>query len=243
MKKLPEHLRHRTLTVLFLAALVSLVVTVALEEWMPAHGPVMRTVSLLLFVEGILLLWFIAWRLARFRGRFFTLLRRLVAGDYDVGLPVPARWRDEVSILESLIGKLAEQLRTYDELRTRRIRQLRMTLDLIVEHTEEPMMLFDVEKGTLEFNAAMVGILDAAKQTVPLSALRNLEPNKPFVEMLLRTVEDEKSPWEGRVAIQLPAQDGCRETHVRIIPFKDKNESVPLAVVFGKSFGERTENQ
>ena len=234
MTRLLARLRNNLLALLFAVAWVAVLAVLVLAQSVPGRTPALRAVAVSLLAAALVTLLFVAWRVFRFRRRAYVLLRRLVAGDYDTGLPAAVRWRDEVSVLAGLCNKLAEQLRQYDALRARRIRQLRMTLDLVLEHTEQPMILFDVARDALEFNAAMSGILETPRQTVQLSALRNLGANGPFVEMLRRAVASEKSAQEGRVAIQFPGRDVVQETNVRVVPFKDKDDSVPLAIVFGK---------
>lgn len=227
-------IKYRTLTLIFVLSCLALLLAELLEAGVFFSGAGVRMVSILLLTGALLGLLFFGWRLGHFRVRVYGLLRRLVAGDYEAGLRESGWWRDEITELEELFNKLTEQLRQYDELRAKRTRQLRRTLDLILEHTEEPMVLFDVDKGNLSFNAAMSGVLETSRQTVPLSTLKNIEANKAFVDLLIRAVEEEKSAQEGRVGIQFPGRDALTETEVRVVPFKDKDETVPLAVVFGK---------
>lgn len=235
MKKSVFRVRYRPLTLLFVLAFAALLGTLALEVALPRHGPGLRTLSAVLFTGALLPLALIAWRITRFHNRVQRVLRRLVTGDYETGLRVTRFRGDEFSATEHLLNRLTEQLREYDALRTTRIRQLRMTLDLVLEHAEEPMGLFDVEKGTLTVNAAMSGAEDAARHSVPLKALRDIEPNASFVAMLARAAEDEKSPQAGRVTLHFPKQESPVELDVRVVPFKDKDDRVPLVVVFGKS--------
>lgn len=234
MKNRFDTLKARILRLVFVLAWLAILAAVLLGLWMFDSSIGERAVFIVLLAGALLVYLFLGWRLYGFRYRVHALLRRLVAGDYEAGLRESGWWRDDIAELEELFNKLTEQLRQYDELRTRRIRQLRMTLDLILEHTEEPMVLFDVDKGDLMFNAAMSGVLDTARQTVPLSTLKNIEANTSFVELLTRAIEEEKSAQEDRVSIQFPGRDTLTETDVRVIPFKDKDESIPLAVIFGK---------
>ena len=234
MKHPIAYLKEHKLTAAYLLALAALLIALALELWMNGSGQGIEVAFLLLVIAALGGLAAIGWRVSRFRARAFALLRRLVAGNYESGLAAPAHWHDEVSGIEDLFNKLVEQLRQYDELRTRRIRQLRMTIDLILEHSGEPMALFDAEKDTLEFNRAMGGCLDTPRKTIPLSTLRNIEPNNSFAEMLTRAVEDQKEPQEGEIELQFPGQEASAHIAVRVLPFKNKDGSVPVAVIFGK---------
>jgi nitrogen fixation/metabolism regulation signal transduction histidine kinase len=227
-------LRDRLLTLVFVLAWLAIFAALFVEGGVLYFGPGAQIFSISLLAGALLAFLVVGWRWIRFRKQAHGLLRHLVTGDYEAGVRVSKHWRDEITELEELFNKLTEQLRQYDELRTKRIRQLRMTLDLILEHTQEPMGLFEVDKAVLTFNAAMSGVLDTSRQTVPLSTLENLEPNKSFVELLIRAIQEEKSAQEGRVHIQFPGRDSLTETEVRIVPFKDKDETVPLAVIFAK---------
>jgi len=234
MKGFPNIFGRRALTLLFVCALAVLVTAFGVAEWAPRQIGNVRAATAFLSAAALVILLLIAWRLVRFRGRLTTLLRRLVSGDYEVGLRAPSRWHDEVSTLEGLLNNLVEQLRTYDALRIRRIRQLRMGFDLVVEHAGEPMMLFDVEKQAVACNPAMLAILTAPKPAAPLDVLQQLEHNTAFLDMLDRAVAREKSEQQGRAAVQFPAQETPRQFYLRIVPLKDKDETVPWVVIFGK---------
>jgi len=223
MKMLNVIVRGRMLTLLFVLAMCVLAAALVFPEW-----------SGTLIVSSMVLILFIAWRVLHFRARLVHLLRQMVTGDFEVGLPGAAGRGDEVSAVGGLVNRLAELMRNYDELRTRRIRQLRMILQLVVEHAEEPMMLYDAAKETLECNSAAQGLPERGPlQTVSLAELRGIEPSKAFADMLLWVVKQEKSPWQGNVELQFPGQDKARRLGVHIVPFKDRDETVPVAVVFG----------
>ncbi|HEO71617.1 MAG TPA: hypothetical protein ENN80_10165 [Candidatus Hydrogenedentes bacterium] len=235
---------HRTvgwLSVLYAVVMGALLAALLIEELVPVHGFILRTACGAVLLLALLVLVLIAWRLVRFRSRAYALLRRLVAGDYEAGISTPRFWKDEVSELERLLNRLVEQLRQYDELRTGRIRQLRMTLDLVLDHSREPMVLLDVEKGTLDFSAAMAEILDGSRQSVKLDVLRNLDSNGPFLELLRCTIDEERCPQEEAVAIQLPGQKSPKNVHVRAVPHKDKDGAVSMVAVFVKAERESEE--
>ncbi|MEA3365343.1 MAG: hypothetical protein U9Q79_06845, partial [Candidatus Hydrogenedentes bacterium] len=145
-------LRDRLLTLVFIVAWLVIFAALFLEAGVFYFGPGVQIFSISLLAGALLAFLFLGWRWTRFRKQAHGLLRLLVTGDYEVGLRVSKHWRDEITELEELFNKLTEQLRQYDELRTKRIRQLRMTLDLILEHTQEPMVLFEVDKSVLTFN-------------------------------------------------------------------------------------------
>jgi nitrogen-specific signal transduction histidine kinase len=109
-----------------------------------------------------------------------------------------------------------------------------MTLELVVEHTAESVILFDVEKGTLDFNPAMAETLGTARQAVPLDTLRNLEANTAFIALLTRVTAEEKSPKEALIDLQLPGQDSPKKVGARVLPYKDRNEGVTFVIVFGR---------
>lgn len=226
MKRFHILVRGHTLTLLFGLALCLLVAAaVMLRQPGAFEGLLAAAVALLLFV---------AWRVLRFRARLLRLLRQMVAGDFDVGLPGPEGQGDEVSAVGGLVNRLAELVRNYDDMRTRRIRQLRMMLQMVLDNSGEPMMLYDATKETLECNAPVQGIGGTGSCSVSLAELQRSENGKALADILAWVVKQEKSPWGGNMTIQLPGQEETRQMYMRILPFKDKDGSVPMAVVFGK---------
>ncbi len=228
------HHRVRWLTLLYALNAGALLAALLLDGLAPVHGPVHRGALAALLAIAFLALLLTGVRLYRFRTRMRALLRRLVSGDYESGMQVCDFCADEVVEIEELVNRLVEQLRRYDDLRTERIRQLRMTLNMVLEHTSEPMILFDVEKGALDFNPAMARLLGLSRQSAPLDTLRNLDTDEAFCELLTRATAEEKSAQEGTVEVRLPEQASPRELDLRVLPYKDKNEDVPFAIVFGK---------
>jgi nitrogen fixation/metabolism regulation signal transduction histidine kinase len=224
--------RVRCLTVLFAFSAGAFLAVFLYDGFVPDHGLIPRWGMGLLQALAFLVLLLIAGRLIRFGARARSLLRRLVSGDYESGIRVTRFCKDEVNELEALFNRLVEQLRQYDDLRSTRIRQLRMTLDLVVKHTAEPMILLDVEKGVLNFNPAVSEIIGNDRQSVSLDTLRKLEANRVFGELLTRATAEEKTVQVGDIELQLPGQDTPKKVNARVIPYKEKAGNIPFAILF-----------
>ncbi|MDT8391476.1 MAG: PAS domain-containing protein [Lentisphaeria bacterium] len=238
MKSLHRNPRTRWLTLLYGFALGALLAALAVLCFDHSGPLALRSGVGMLLVPAFLALLFVGLRLLRFRTRTHTLLRRLLAGDYQSGIRPTRHLQDDISELEALQNRLVQQLREYDDLRTGRIRQLRMTLGLLAEHTIEPLILFDAQKGVLDFNPAMSAILGVARQSVPLETLRNLETNTPFDTLLTRATLEEKSNQTGQVTIQLPGQATPKTLDLRIIVYKDKMDNIAFALLFVKPISD-----
>ncbi len=212
-----------------------LLVGIAVEFLLPNRPLLFSVIFEGLLLAGMLFMLFLMFRVLRFYNRVYTLLRRLLSGDYEVGLPTPMHWKDEFTALEDLLNQVTDTLRQYDVLRINRIRQLRMTLDLVLQYADEPMGLFEVEKGAVNFNPAMMSLLNTDRNTVKLETLRNLKANQAFVDLLVKTIETEKSSQQGTVSLQLPGQEIAVSTNIYTVPYKGKDETVSLAIVYGNA--------
>ena len=234
MNKILTNIRRHNILSLFIFSLVMIIVAFALDVALTDHASDMYITSaaLVLLVIGVTLLSFAAWEVIRFHRLLRNILRRIIAGDYEVGLTTSSFYQTDLTILKELVNKMVEQLRVYDDLRKRRIRQLRMTLNLVQENAVEPMILFDAEKGALECNDASKSLLHTARQTAQVSVLEKNTSNSPFIELLNDTAQKEKSTMEGTVAIQFPDVEEPVEIHVRIVPYKDKDDTVPFAIIY-----------
>ncbi len=230
-----KNMKIKPLTLLAGGVMGVLLIGIAVEFLLP-NRPVFFSVMFEgLLLAGGLFMVFLLLRVLRFYNRVYTLLRRLLSGDYEVGLPISPHWKDEFTALEDLLNQVTDTLRQYDTLRINRIRQLRMTLDLVLQYSDEPMGLFDVEKGVVNFNPAMMNLLNTDRNTVKLETLKNLEANQAFVDLLMKAIDTEKSSQQGNVSLQLPGQEVTVSTNVYTVPYKGKDEAVSLAIVYGNA--------
>lgn len=234
MNKILNIIRRHNILSLFIFSLVMIVAAFMLDVGLTDEASDLHitSVALVLLLSGIAALSFAAWEVIRFHRALRNLLRRIISGDYEVGLTMPAFYQTDLTILKELVNKMVEQLRVYDELRKRRIRQLRMTLSLVQENAAEPIILFDAEKGALECNGASKNLLHTARQTAQISVLEKNTSNSPFIELLNGATQKEKSTMEGTVSIQFSDVEEPVEIHVRIVPYKDKDDTVPFAIIY-----------
>jgi HAMP domain-containing protein len=144
MKIAGKYYRVRWLRLLYALAAAILLTALLFDVLAPVHGPPLRAALGSLMVLALLVLIFVAVRLVRFQIRAYNLLRRVLSGDYEAGIETSGFLNDEIAELEHLLNRFVQQVRQYDDLRSGRIRQLRMTLDSVLQHSREAIGLLDV---------------------------------------------------------------------------------------------------
>lgn len=177
---------------------------------------------------------YMARRIAVFNINLTRLIKVLLSGDYEAGLKPSRFFNDEVEALSQRINKFLEHLRTYDRLRAERIAFHSRALDLIYDNINEGVVIADMEKETFRFNPAARALFEVKQETFSFDSLRTQEKNRQIVRMFIKATETEKVSQDGKAAIQLPVQTtaSMRELSVKIIPIKDKEEKVKLALIF-----------
>lgn len=182
---------------------------------------------------------YIVRRIIVFNTSLTRLFRTLISGDYEAGLKSSRFFKDEIETLTQQINKFLEQLRTYDRLRAERIAFNSRALDLIYENINEGAAIADMEKETFRFNPAARALFGVKQETFSFDSLRAQEKNHQIVRMFIKATETERVPQEGRAVLQLPIQNvnALEELFIKIIPLKDKEEKVRLALIFISSIG------
>lgn len=182
---------------------------------------------------------YIVRRVTAFNADLSRLFRTLISGDYEAGLKSSRFFKDEIETLTQQINKFLEHLRAYDHLRVERIAFNSRALGLIYENVNEGVVIADMEKETFRFNPAARALFGVKQETFSFDSLRAQEKNHQIVRMFIKATETEKVPQEGAAAFQLPIQNttAIRELFVKIIPLKDKEEKVKLALIFISSAG------
>ena len=234
-------LRPKPLMLVCIVALAGMCASVAVVFLRIEPSEVVSVLTLTTFGIGAAAILCVTIRIARFRKRWFGLLRHLLAGNYEIGLPPDGRWRDEITELDRLLERFLEQLRAYDILRAQRIRRSQRTLDAVLDCTVQPVMIYDAEREELFCNPAMQTVLKTSAQNFSLAAMENLESNRGFVEILRHTTETKTAPQQVSVRIQLPPQESHQDVELRIVPIKDKDEGVRTVVLLGGGSSQPTE--
>lgn len=207
---------------------IMLLVAAMLLVWLryghaDVHG---MTVLLLLFVAGLGLLAGSLVRIGRFARRLDRFLDQLLSGNYEAGVSVSGVCRDEISGIERGLDELTEQLRAYDRLRADRVRIVRSMLDALWENIPEPVMVVDVETGTVECNSAFRALFGSGGQVPALAALKNLDANAGFEELLDSVVETKKPVAARNVRFQMRPAEEPRDLDIKLVPIKDKADTV-----------------
>lgn len=206
--------------------------------WMAAPGRVdtLRLVGSAFFVAGgWVALGAVAWRAEGFRRKVRGLLRHLLAGNFEVGVGVSGWGPDEIAELETSLEKVLDHLRRYDTLRAERVASTVRLLDVLQENMSQAAAVLDVARETVGYNASLRSLLGISQRSVSLAALRRIEANAGLMDFIQRAAETEKSVQEGRVHLQLPAEDAHRDLQVRLIPVKGKDGKVSHVVIVATS--------
>lgn len=226
--------RHRLLCVFALSgalAVAAFALLLGRSASFDGYG-VLASVLMALALAGM---GFVVYRWITFKARLITLLRLLLEGKYEVGIEKTQQGLDEVGALERMLGKLTEQLRIYDGLRAERVRQCQRLLTVLLENMVLPVMLFDVTMETFQCNPAWRALVGVDKDMISLKALKSIEANAAFLDLLVQTVDRVIMAQEGQVSIQFPAQEEKHTLSLRMLPLKDKEETVFAALILGEA--------
>jgi hypothetical protein len=221
-------LREPRLRVVWAALALSLAggyAALLLRQW--RHGESILACALL-FLLGAAALLYLTWNVTAFLRRLFAFVRQLLAGNYEVGIPVRRHARDQTARLEKLLNRLAEQLRIYDRLRAERVRISHRALDTLFQSVWQGVILAEVEKQVLRFNPVMQLQYGVEQSTLTFAALENIEANKGFFDLLRGVIEKEKVARDGEVTLQLPTRNVSLSLYVRAVPLKDIDDEVKL---------------
>jgi PAS domain-containing protein len=158
-------------------------------------------------------------------------LGQLLSGNYEVGIQVDRSCRDEICRIELALDKLAEQLRTYDRLRTDRVRVIRTLLDVLQEVVSEPIMVFDLDTQSMEYNSAFHLLFGLGRQEPSFAAVRVLDPNRRFVELLDKAVETRRPVHGEAVRLQMRAGENQKDLNLKMVPIRDGSGVVKRVLV------------
>lgn len=187
---------------------------------------------------------YLALRLARFSGKFRKFSRRIIDGNYDTGIQPTRLLRDEAWALESRINKIAERLRMFDALRAERVAISTRARELIHERSCESIVYADVDAAVFRFNKEARTFFGVDQETISFDAIEKRPENAVFSAFFRNAVERDRVPHGERLAIALPSIGAAREAFAEIVPIKDREEKVRVALIFlrelGSGDGERS---
>lgn len=171
-------------------------------------------------------------RIVLFKRKLERFLNQLLAGDYVAKMP-PASWlSDETTTLERLLGKVAEQLRAYDDLRASRVELSARALSAVLRNVRHGIIVADAANFQLRFNSASLSLLGMEQETCSFEAMENLPANKSFMALLKWLIRTEKVPVEREITLQPLPYATQRTFQARIVPLKDRAETVQMVLIF-----------
>jgi len=202
----------------------------ALIGWLEAEPPTSGVLMVLALV--MLGCWFgLTIRLLTFRNKLHHFLRRLLANDYEAGIRSRKLINDEVSRIEDMANKFAEQLREYDRLRADRVSVQARALDLTLRNSREMLVTANTEKETLVFNPAAQKKLGISGKSWPFEAILKPKENATFARLFNRSVSQSKLNAEGHCQLKMPGMDNSVQLHVLILPLRDRDETVRFVLI------------
>ena len=218
------------LKLLWLSLLICLIVAgvVGPAGYSGAQGLSVGLASVLLL--GMAIWVYLTVRVLGFNRKLSNLLKRLLAGDYETG--IETKIPDELSRLVRQFNELGQRLRTYDKLRADKVSLNYRALDLIYRTVPEGVIIADLEKRTFKLNPVVQSLFNVKQESFSFDAIENQERNREFMALFKEASEQKKAAREGRVVLQLPMRDSSRKASVKIIPLKDAEEAVKLAIIF-----------
>ena len=185
-----------------------------------------------LLILGVIFWLIISIRTLIFKKRLVVFIKRLRAGDYQAGIKLRFKSKDEITKLVNLINKLGDQLRVYDDLRSQNVSLNYRALDIIFTTVKEGLIIADAEKRILRFNLAAQAIFDVEIENIRFDTMERQTENKQLYELLKDTIERTKYYKKCDVLIKLPIRNLTRKLNITVFPLKDKDENVKMMIIF-----------
>lgn len=107
-----------------------------------------------------------------------------------------------------------------------------ISLMLVIVFTAFIMYFEKIARETFKLNPAAQSLFDIDQGNFSFDSIEKQEKNKEFTELFNYVVKKGKVPQEDKVTIQLPIRNSQKEVYVKIIPIKDSEENVKLAIIF-----------
>lgn len=227
----------RTLAVMWLALVLS---SVFVFSTIPSEGTVSGIpVGILRMLSGasVLILLYTGWRIAVFHQRLVRLLRRIISGDYNVGLRLPRSIPDELNGLEYLLNQMTGQLMEYDELRAERTGLSYRALDMLAQNVSHALIIADCDRKVFRLNNACRKVFGVDQDAFSFDSVFGIDANKGFESFFNDIIQLQKVPSEAPLSIQFPRATSLRKCRVRLLPLEGRAETVKMALIFVEQQG------
>jgi PAS domain-containing protein len=173
-------------------------------------------------------------RLFSFKRKLATFSRNLFDGNYETGIKMSAHFHDEVRSLAGLVNKAADRLRLYDTMRAEKVALNARAREIIYNNTSEAVIMADIEKRLFQLNPAARDLFEIDQESMTFDSIEKREENAQFTRFFKDTVDRDRVPREKRLTITLPIRGISKEIVAKIVPVKDREEKVKLALIFLK---------
>jgi hypothetical protein len=185
----------------------------------------------LLSSAGICAWGYVSFRAVFFRRKLVYFIQKIMENDYQSGVKTSPGSFDEISSLERMVNKMADQLRAYDQLQIDKISALTRAIDIIYHNVKEGIIVYTIDKKSFQVNPVVQRFFEVEQENFSYDSLAKQEANKDFILMLKEAIEKGKSTRDAILALELPIRQSRRQVRLTIIPIKDKNEIVELAII------------
>ena len=185
----------------------------------------------LLSSAGICAWGYVTFRAVFFRRKLVCFIQKILENDYQAGVKTHPGFSDEISRLEELVNRMADQLRVYDQLRIDKISALTRAIDIIYHNVKEGIIVYTIDKKSFQVNPVVQRFFEVEQENFSYDSLAKQEANRDFILMLKDAIEKGKSTHDAILALELPIRQSRRQVRLTIIPIKDKNEIVELAII------------
>jgi len=175
---------------------------------------------------------YVTVRVALFKSKLVRLLNLLFEGNYDAGMQNHPALTDELFSVTDLVNKVAGRLKSFDRLRQEKVEFHSKALDMISRMTEEGILTANLDTRKFHLNPVVQEMFDLKLEEVDFDAIERREMNKEFFQVFWEATKYQKVAMERNVQLQLPVRDKTRFVAVTILPLKDRDENVKLAVIF-----------
>ncbi|MBN1983340.1 MAG: hypothetical protein JW795_17520, partial [Chitinivibrionales bacterium] len=185
----------------------------------------------------LLILHTVAWlyaglRIWLFLKKLSNYFRFLLSGNYQTGIRINTAIDDEVAYLAFTANKVAQQLQTYDELRSEKTGLSYRGLDYLFRNVNQCILLVQVEKKILKINPPLQNQFDFTEDAVTFESIESLSENRLFMELLHAVIDKEKSVIESYSHLRLPARENSVDFMMRFHPLKTSDDEVKMVLIF-----------
>jgi signal transduction histidine kinase len=176
----------------------------------------------------IILISYILFDIIMFKKQFEKIFRRLLNGDFEVGL-VHSRYSEFLGLRES-INKFLNRLREYDKLRADKVVYYNKIFKVIFRNADEGLMLMDNVRRLINLNPACQKIFNISQDEFKVDAIINIPENKAF-RSALKYVQINKAIKKIKCEFCLPVEKSKTRVYLKFIPFRNVKENVPVYLI------------